>query len=155
MQLGLFPKLDTAKLKEGKDNCPCCGRLMRAYCKTLDARLVELLHEIYQYCREKNNPVFQPRIIWGDNHHKINDFQKLHYWGFISRYEDKTASWKLRQLGVDFLKGTVQAPVRLWVFKNEVIEQEAPNTISMISPRWQIQRSDYAMDYIQRPIIQN
>ena len=28
--------LDPIRLKEGKDKCPCCGKLMRSYCKTLE-----------------------------------------------------------------------------------------------------------------------
>lgn len=144
-QLPLFG-IDIPRLKAGKDKCPTCGKLMRAYAKTLDLRLVKIFYEIAE--KAKKNDYFNPRSVFMDAHHKVNDFQKLHYWGFIERTK-KNGLWKVKQKGWSFLKGNIQVAKTVWVFNNKVImEDDQFVDISKIDPRWQQGRSDYAYDYI-------
>lgn len=146
-QISLF-NLDPVKLKAGKDKCPCCGKLMRAYCKTLDRRLITLAWDILVFIRSKNYHSFNPREVWSDNHHKINDFQKLHYWRIIEKC-DKAGWWKMTKTGYDFLMKRINLPREVWIFNNKVIERsEVLIDAGQADPRWQIEKSDWAFDFL-------
>lgn len=146
----LFSQYTTpAKLKVGKDKCPCCGKLMRAYKKTIDTRLIKLLYEILVSRQGKTHGAWNPREVFKNDHHKINDFQKLHYFGLISRSEHTNGYWKITDRGRYFLLKQIQIPKELWVFNNEVIEESDELTdISKVDERWQQIRADWTFDYM-------
>ncbi len=134
------------RLKKGKDSCPTCGRLMRAYAKTMDLRLVKIFYEIA--AKGRKNSYFNPRGVFMDDHHKVTDFQKLHYWGFIERTK-KNGLWKIKQRGWSFLNGTIQVSKTVWVFNNKVVADDGIMVdISKVDDRWQENRADWAYDYI-------
>lgn len=148
IQRGLFEQyLNPIKLKEGKSKCPCCGKRMRSYCKTLDQRLVNLAWDIMFYLKQNKTEKFTARHVW-DDHEKINDFQKLHYWGIIER----DGRWTMTYKGKQFLMGSIQLPKRVWVFNNRVVMEEdnAFVTVDKADPRWQQYRTDYTLDYVPR-----
>ena len=134
--------------KRGKNKCPICKRTVRWYTKTLDKRLVAILGEVMCYTGGGFES-FKIKSVFYDDHHKINDCQKLHYWNFIKR-NPKSLTWKITRHAIDFMEGKIQVPHRLWVFNNEVMEEEDMNMthIGNLDYRWQIQRSDWSMDYI-------
>ena len=140
--------LDPVKLKRGDQKCPCCGKLMRSYAKTLDKRLVGLLKEIVEY----GKPTFNARNVFGEDHLKLTDFQKLGYWGFIERTESNGV-WGVKLKAKQFLKGSVTVPKRLWIFNKEVIEEEDIYVhIDNLDDRWQEERIDWATDYVPKPM---
>ena len=139
--------LDPVRLKEGKDKCPCCGKLMRAYCKTLDKRFAGYLEDMFIFLRNRPSMIFRPEEIFGDDHRKLNDFQKLGYWGLINK--EGGGRWKMSPKVVRFLFNKISLPKRLWVFNNKVILTEDETvTIDKLDPRWQECRADYAQDYV-------
>lgn len=138
--------LDPDKLIKGKDKCVLCDDSLRAYAKSLDKRLVNYLYDITG--NMSKSYIFNPRTIFNDDHHKVNDFQKLHYWDFVERLKEN-GWWKLKQKGWGFIRGKIQVPRKLWVFRNRVIlEDDDYIDISNIDPRWQIDRKDFSFDYI-------
>lgn len=141
--------VDPKKAKKGTDKCPSCGRLVRWYAKTLDKRLVAILEEFYH---RSDGDWVSLREVFTD-HHKINDFQKLHYFDLVIRHEKKSL-WKVTGLGRQFLLNQVQIPYRVWVFDNEVKERDdsTMTSISKINPRWQESKSDYTFDYINEKV---
>ena len=153
-QLELFG-INIVKLKAGKDKCPLCGRLCRAYCKSLDKRLIKLAWDILIWMRENKRHAFNPKEVWLEDHQKINDFQKLHYFGIIERTHD-SGWWKLTKKGYRFLMGEIQLPKRVWVFNNEILRDEQGNPVvedEMVNvdnadERWQRERSDWVFDYL-------
>jgi hypothetical protein len=124
----------------------------RKYCKTLDKRLVGLLREIVEYMAQKKERSFNPRHVWQtdiDAHHKIADFQKLHYWEIIARREKHCGWWYVTNLGKDFMKGRIQLPKRVWVQNNKVVKADDEMVfIGKLDERWQTDRPDWAMDFI-------
>ncbi len=145
-QQSLF--FEPEKLKKGKDKCPTCHRLMRSYAKTLDLRLIKIFYEIAEVARQHDN-YFNPRRVFMDDHHKVTDFQKLHYWGFIEKTK-KSGLWKMKQKGWQFLKGNIQVPKRVWVFNNQVVSEDDDLMVHVgnIDDRWQQGRSDWAYDFV-------
>lgn len=140
-QQALFKEfLDPITLKAGKTKCPCCGKVMRAYAKTLDKRLIELLKEIG---RHKS---FKPRQLFNEDHQKINDFQKLGYWDLIEKIK---GGWKITDKGRRFLGGEIGLPKKLWIFNRKaVLEEDERIDVNGADFRWQKERLDYTMDYI-------
>jgi hypothetical protein len=135
------------ELKAGKVKCPCCGHAVRAYCKTLDKRLVSLFEDIGLYLQQNKATTFNPRWVWQDDHHKINDFQKLHYWYLIKR--KKAGQWEITPSGVKFLQGKRTLPKRVWIFNNEHVDHsEERVSIDQLDERWQQERSDWTWDFI-------
>lgn len=135
-----------AKLKEGKTKCPCCSRVMKSFAKTLDKRLIELAWDIRIFLNKKKRERFEFCQVWED-HHKINDAQKLHYWGII---EKDGGDWVMTYKGKRFLDGKVQLPKRVWVFANRVVEEDDVYQVRVdnADPRWQECTLDYTNDYI-------
>lgn len=147
-QPNLFGQLDPIKLRAGTEKCPCCGKLMRAYAKTLDKRLIDLLFDACWYMTDNKGMTFNPRIVWKDDHQKINDFQKLGYWKLIQRTKS-AGHWKITDKGWNFTAGQIQLPRRVWVFNRQVIlEDDEMVRVNHADPRWQTTRADYTMDYI-------
>ena len=144
--------LDPIRLKEGKSKCPCCGKLMRAYCKTMDKRLVQLGYDILDYLEREKRMLFKPADVWGNEadtliaHRKICDVNKLHYWKLI---ESLKGGWTLTRKGFKFLTGRIQVPKSIWVFNDEVVlEDDTMVHVGNVDERWQVERSDYTFDYI-------
>lgn len=150
--------LHPESLKHGKAKCLMCGKPMKAYCKTLDKRLIILLLEIADYCRREERETFNPRSVWAndeDEHHKVTDFQKLQYFksyksgqGLIEKTA-RTGVWRITRLGERFIKGEIQLPKRVWVFNNEVIDMEDMEMVAVdrADERWQQYREDWASDF--------
>ncbi len=140
--------LNPLRLKAGKDKCPCCGKLMRAYCKTLDDRLVKLAWDIAIYLQKNKRQTFNPREVF-TNYHHILDFQKLGYWGIVAR-TDKSGWWKMTKKGWAFLMGKIKLPKKVWVFNKKVVLEEDVYFVGVDNPdpRWQEERSDYTLDYL-------
>ena len=140
--------LDPVKLKEGKEKCPCCGKNLRAYAKNLDKRLIGLAWDILIYIEKNKLERFEAKWIL-DDHQKINDFQKLHYWGIIEE-ERGSSKWRLTNKGRRFLMGEIQLPRKVWVFNNKVVleEDEEMVNVDSVDERWQRCRLDYTMDYV-------
>ncbi len=91
---------------------------------------------------------FFPREVFNENHQKLCDYNKLHYWGIIDKAE-KGVGWKLTGKGYDFLMGKIQLPKELWIFNNRIVEEsDEMVTIENADPRWQECRSDWTFDYI-------
>lgn len=151
-QPSLFAQyLDPIKLKEGKEKCPCCGKRMAAYAKTLDVRLAGILKEIESYLDERKQKTFTLNEVFNLDHHKINDSQKLHYYKIIERIP-KTELWKITQRGRDYLANKIPMPRHVWVFNNEVIlEDDDLRFIGQLDPRWQTTKFDFCADYILQP----
>lgn len=146
-QLDLF-NIDIVKLKEGKEKCPCCGKLMRAYCKTLDDRLIKQAWDILIFLQEHKCNSFNPREVWNDNYKYILDFQKLSYWRIIERTE-RAGYWEMTGRGIRFLTRGLQLPREVWVFNRNVIEEsDVMITVDKVDPRWQTERSDWTMDFL-------
>ena len=147
MQLSLFNN-HIEDLKKGKKvKCPCCGHEVRWYKKTLCQRLVGEAYEIYNYVNWKFG-AFSFREVFKDDHHKVNDAQKLKYFGLI-RKVDNNGLWKITQKGIDFLRGDISIPRAVWVYKNEVqMEDDVYVHVGEVEPRWQQCRADWAMDYV-------
>lgn len=147
-QLDLF-KLDPIKLKAGKEKCPCCKKLMRAYKKTLDRRLVDLAYEASEWMKNKKRQSFQIREVF-EEHNKVNDFQKLKYFG-IYRKVGRNNLWELTPRGYQFLFEGYSIPRFVWVFNSQVILRDDEKiNVGKIDPRWQETRSDYTFDYIPK-----
>ena len=146
-QLKLFG-ITIFELKIGKKRCPCCGKLMRAYCKTLDKRLIKQAWDIKIFLREKRCETFNPREVWNDNYKMILDFQKLGYWAIVER-TGRSGFWKMTERGNRFLLKGLALPRELWIFNNEVIESsEDMITVDQADERWQAFKDDYTMDYL-------
>lgn len=124
----------------------------RKYCKTLDRRLVYLLREIIEYMAQEKERSFNPRHIWKtdvDAHHKIADFQKLHYWSIIAKREKHSGWWYVTNHGKDFMRSNIQLPKRIWVQNNKVVKTDDEMvTIKQLDERWQTDKADWAMDFI-------
>lgn len=141
-------KFNIENLRRGKDTCPYCKRPMRAYCKSLDDRLVKLAWDILIWKSKHKCKLFNPREVWGDDHQKINDFQKLSYWKIIVRTK-QAGQWGLTRKGLQFLRGDIQLPRRVWVFNHKVIlEEDEMTMVDNPDPRWQQYRSDYTSDFV-------
>jgi hypothetical protein len=146
-QLSLF-NIDFIKLKEGKEKCPCCKRLMRAYKKTLDKRLVDLAYEAEAFMRNHNRYNFQIREVFADDHLKVNDFQKLRYFGLFKKV-GRNNLWELTPRGYQFLFEGYAVPRYVWVFNRQVILRDDEKiTVGKIDPRWQEHKLDWALDYL-------
>jgi hypothetical protein len=149
IQQGLFSQyLDPVKLKAGKDKCPVCGRICRAYCKTLDDRLIKQAWDILIFLHEKKCKTFNPREVWNDDYKKILDMQKLSYWDIIERTK-KSGYWTLTNRGFRFLTKGIMLPRELWIFNREIIEtSDVMITVDQVDERWQVDRSDYIYDFL-------
>lgn len=149
IQTPLFSQfLEPQKLKEGKDKCPCCGKLMRAYCKTLDKRLVLLAKEAFSYMNKQGLKTVAIGEMFGGDYKKVNDFQKLGYFGLFERCEGRNR-WQLTPIGKRFFAGEMKIPKRVWIFNNQIVDSEDELvTVDQVDPRWQECRSDYTFDYV-------
>ena len=155
MRLYFKEYLAPEKLKVGKTNCPCCGKLMRAYCKSLDDRLVKLAWDILIWRKEHKSKMFKFKEIWGEDYQTILDAQKLSYFGIIKRIKG-TSKWGMTRQGLNFLKGDIQLPRRVWIFNRRVIlEDELMTRVDNPDPRWQTYRSSYTLDYVPKKYILN
>lgn len=124
----------------------------RAYCKTLDQRLVDLAFDAFQYLLDTQRKTFKTKDIW-ENHHKLTDFQKLGYWDIFRKTRGE--GWKITETGYRFLTGQLELPQRVWVrdwlkLGTPVKVSDDTVTIDDLKPRWQDSRSDFTLDYITR-----
>jgi len=141
-------KLNIENLRRGKDTCPYCRRPLRAYCKSLDDRLVKLAWDILIWRKEHKSKLFKLKEIWGEDYQTILDGQKLGYFGIIKRIKG-TSKWGMTRTGLNFLKGDINLPKRLWVFGRRVIETEDEVVnVKNPDPRWQVNKCDWASDFV-------
>jgi hypothetical protein len=106
-----------------------------------------MFEDIGRYLKNNRTTTFNPRWVWHEDHHKINDFQKLHYWYLIKRV--KAGQWEITPSGVQFLKGVRSLPKIVWVFNNQHVDHsEERVSIGQLDDRWQQEKSDWAFDYI-------
>lgn len=135
--------------------CDCCDhgreKPKRAYCKTLDKRLVDLGFEAFNFLLDTQKKEFKTKDIWSE-HKKLADFQKLGYWDIFRRTKH---GWKITETGYRFLTGQLELPERIWV--KDWLKLKAPVRVSEelvgigdLRPRWQTERADYTLDYILR-----
>jgi len=152
-------KPDPIILKEGKHNCPACGRKMRANPRHMDKSLVESAYEAFDYLARNGRKIFKVAEIFvhadtadKGGHTKVNNFQRLHYWGFIRKVEKRGGYWEFTDKGRKFFNNSLWVPRTVWVFNNEVQwEDEKKVSVQTVLPRWQTDLSDYTLDYIRMP----
>lgn len=157
-QLALFEHLDRTQLKrKAGQKCPECGTQVRWFCKTLDDRLVKQANEILTWMHETKRTTFDPDLVWendADKYHKRLDHNKLHYWGVISKCKGRSGWWEFTEKGMRFMRGQIQLPKRIWVWRNQAVEEDDEMTdVGSPDPRWQLTRADYANDYIPREAV--
>lgn len=147
-QANLFQQFKTGEL-DPKDfikksgQCRFCHSLLRIRPKYLDKRLGSYVVDIYKVVKDKS---FLAKQIWQE-HNKIVDFQKLHYFGIIERVG--YCRWKLTYRGLRFARGEIQLPKRVWILNNEVVDiDDEPTDIKRLDSRWQDCRNDFTQDYI-------
>ena len=139
-------------LKKGKDRCLLCGKPLKSYIKTMDKRLIELLLKIDRLVSEKKREkFFAPREVFTNNHWEIADFQKLSFWGLISR--GKSHWWELTYRGKQFAHGNIQIPWRVEIFnwsylRKPIWEDDTMIKINTADERWQTCAEDHIMDHI-------
>lgn len=142
---------DGLSIKSNKEEsglvCRLCGRDANKRPKYLDKRLVEYLYKIYDHTKERRMRSFDPKVCLPIDQNTQNDFQKLHYWNFIER-SDQAGVWNITNHGIQFVKGQIQVPKKVWVFDNVVVlEDDILVDVKSVDPRWQIEHADYSQDY--------
>ena len=124
--------------------CDCCGTIKNANAKYLDKRLIAELFEmgIWLKCKEGS---FNPRWVFNEDHHKIADFQKLQWWGFIEQSQ-KSGWWLLKEKAIKFLNQEIQECRKIFVLEGKRLREydsEAMVRVETADPRWQMEKSDF------------
>lgn len=163
IQSTLFHNQEVQKLIDGKETCEVCpncgahtgcGRKKRAYAKTMDRRLVAIMLRVADYCDKRKIMRFDIREIFGDSQTENADFRKLHYWGLVEE-TGKVRWYQMTRKGWAFTLGNVRLPKVVHVWKDAVIaSSEAQVAIFEAEPRWQQMKSDYTLDYLPWPFVQ-
>lgn len=124
------------------------GRPIKKFCKTLDARLVDIAYDALKYSLDKNKSRFRILDIFGGDPHKYNDFQKLGAFGIVRKVGEYNL-WEFTERGFGFLVGGWFLPKRVWVRRGYPIEEsEEKITAESVSKRWQEGKQDFALDYL-------
>ena len=107
--------------------CPCCGRYVRVYRRTITKSQVEFLVDLYYAARVHSRRIgvrveelsIDVRTIQGQ-HMRGGDYSKLAYWNLIRRSEEHQGYWGITTLGIHFLRGITTVPRYAHVLDGEV-----------------------------------
>jgi len=162
-QINFFePKTDIEKMKKGKEKCDVCwncgahsgcGRMKRAFNKTMDRRLADVFMQAIDQCVRNQDSTFDVSEVYGDSENLKADFRKLHFWSLVES-TGKYREYRITKLGWQFAIGRVSIPKLVTVWRNKVEQSSLEEVdIESLSNRWQKIRQDYVLDFIPVKII--
>ena len=141
--------LDPEKLIKGDQKC-LCDRHLRAFAKTMDKRLLDLMKMAADYLSKNQKQAedcFDKADVYGDSSKLNSDFNKLHCWGLVEMVRYRV--YRFTTLGLRFLFGEAMIPKRVWVYNDEVIlADDQLVSANGLDERWQTSKQDYTFDYV-------
>lgn len=147
--------LSPERLIKGDQVC-LCDRPLRAFAKTMDKRLVQLMKTAVDYLQKEGKQLedhFDNVAVYGDSHKLLADFNKLHCWDLVEMVRYRT--YRFTRRGLEFLFGNIQIPRKVWVYNDKgkkgkriIIEDDEMVDVNAVDDRWQTQKADYTFDYI-------
>lgn len=115
------------KIIMNEETCEHCGAKLRHYWHRITPGLVKILVKCYEYASTHEN-LFMMKDLNLD-HSEYGNFQKLRFHGLIAKNKVdgvvQERVWLLTHRGAEFLKGTIQIPVRVQTFRNRVEDHDS------------------------------
>ena len=108
-----------------QETCECCGQKVRTpNTHNLTKGLVDSLIMFANQLEKtgKNRLHLLKETGWNTN--RINNFQKLRYFGLVAKSEEN-GEWVLTTRGKDFLNGDYRSPVQVATFNNRTIDHSS------------------------------
>lgn len=116
-----------ARIKEGID-CPVCDRYVKIYPYTVGMMLTKLLEAIYLRFGMQWVPRFRFPTIVTDKAPKgkcVTNYSMLKHFGLLERNPEKSAEWRVTQLGESFIRGGVEIPCKIIVCLDQLLSQSS------------------------------
>ena len=107
--------------------CPFCGASLVERWIAITPGLVKVLVKCYEnvYAKQKNLFEFNELTL---NHTEYANYQKLRFHALIAKHkiggEIIEREWVITRRGFQFLRGEVQIPAKVKVFRNRVIDHD-------------------------------
>jgi len=95
--------------------CESCGATMIEYNHSINVGMYNAVVTIYS--RNKQLPTKISDLL---NHNQICNFQKLKYWGLVTK-SDKSGFWSITDRCVRFLNGTIKIPAKITTYRGKVV----------------------------------
>lgn len=126
--------LDARYDKDGI-SCPCCMKFTKVYRRSITLTQVKVLAKLYNIARKREPR--NPTDVWvkigtpekGREKEAIatrgGDYSKLRWWSLIEEREGeredgsgRVGYWRITELGIEFLLGTVRVSKYVWEYNN-------------------------------------
>jgi len=98
--------------------CNCCGAKMVTYRHTLNKGLVSALVKL----SKEPNSTGKISKLKGITHNQIANFQKLRYWGLVSKVKD-TGKWSVTLRGKKFVANELIIFDKAYSYRGQVAER--------------------------------
>ena len=109
-------------------HCETCGHVTRLYAHTINKPLVSALAQAYKFGKDFN---LQKDLSLTKN--QYNNFQKLQYFGLISKHRG-TTQWHVTLLGENFILGRVPICNKAFTFGKEIVPVDEVEIITGVTP---------------------
>ena len=119
--------------------CECCGAKVVEYCHSLCKGQARAL---YLFAKAGGKSELKDLKF---THSQRCNFPKLRYWELV--YKDDN-TWHMTQKGMDFLRGNILLPKKVWTYRGEVERYEGDDTsIQDVTGGWK-----WAEDYAREAV---
>lgn len=141
---------------EIQKTCPHCGASLKAYWRPLNPILVRCLVKAYVYVNEHNQNKFHFRKDLGLKLWEYSSFQNLRYHGLIAHYKENgerlEGYWLITHRAAQFLRGEIQIPAKVRVFRNAVTgHSEQLVTVQDVIKEEPFKGEKYSFEFVDLP----
>lgn len=115
------------------ERCTHCGANMKGYWHSLSSGLAHALSKFEQSLLMHNKTALHLPHEADFTHAEYNNFQKLQYFGLVQKHElngeNISGHWELTETGEKFISGDIDAPARVFTFRNKVEEMSSETVL--------------------------
>ncbi len=127
--------------------CPVCGAKMKQYPHSLTRVQAGGLIKLADYGIGAASISYDLDLNLGE----YTNFAKLAYWGLVEKANpnggERGGIWKLTEKGIAFMRGLTAVPLRVWVYRGEVVKtSDNFVSISSLAPGGWRYRPQHARD---------
>ena len=136
-----------AAVKSDAETCPACGAKLVTYKHRLTRALVNIMITLAE--ANAVGAVHKHVDELGLTRSQCQNLPKLKHWQFVGQDQAhrNSGKWALTLAGSAFIAGKSKAPLELWTFRNELVEQGDKSVgVADLTGEAARTRSDYASD---------
>lgn len=136
-----MPKKDLIKKR-----CPHCDAKMVEYRHTFNKQMVNCLFVLLDAGGKIKFSDLNGKL----DYNQRNNFQKIQYWGLITKVPDQDIDWALTELAYMFLTGAASISKSVWTYRNKFVRLDGEQRhIKSFGYEPYRQKPDYVQD--ERP----